>query len=271
MIFLKLTIQVNPKKIILINLKYNEEFKIAPVVIKQYIKRKEPLSPSERRIFLFRKRLTSKELEDIETLRKEFPLKDDMTLFFIKREVSLIPIDYSKTVYKNNSTYVELRCITHNKVYFQRPHNLLSGECGCPDCNINSRGESLVDKWLNYADLKFTAQYCPETVPGRNKDAKVYIDFKIIYNGLEYWIEYNGEQHYSNIHFFNRTYDDFLEQIERDENVRNYCRLNNIILVEIPYLYSDYSSISDILERIIIRGEDPLDIINLPKINKNEN
>lgn len=65
----------------------------------------------------------------------------------------------------------------------------------------------------------------------------VEIDFKIEYNNKIYFIEYNGPQHYK-VHLFgNKTYEaatiDFKNQQIRDEWVRNYCKENNIILIEI--------------------------------------
>lgn len=57
----------------------------------------------------------------------------------------------------------------------------------------------------------------------------------------------------------------YKKQLKRDENVRKYCKENNIILIEIPYTYNTYEKISEVLKRILIEGESP-DIITQPKI-----
>lgn len=47
--------------------------------------------------------------------------------------------------------------------------------------------------------------------------------------------EYNGEQHYKfNVHF-HRTYEKFLEQLERDRFKREKCSSLGIKLIEVPY------------------------------------
>ena len=61
-----------------------------------------------------------------------------------------------------------------------------------------------------------------------------------------------------------------MNQLRRDENVRDYCRENNITLIEIPYTYYDYSDISDVLERILINHESP-DFIIQPEIQYVDN
>lgn len=51
-------------------------------------------------------------------------------------------------------------------------------------------------------------------------------------------IEYNGEQHYNkNVTFGNTNNPDeiFALQQRRDDILRNYCKDNNISLLEIPY------------------------------------
>ena len=95
-------------------------------------------------------------------------------------------------------------------------------------------------------------------------------------------IEYNGEQHYNlksmifltdgrgirtNISEKSKRegLKKYKKQLKRDENVRKYCKENNIILIEIPYTYNTYEKISEVLKRILIEGESP-DIITQPKI-----
>ena len=47
--------------------------------------------------------------------------------------------------------------------------------------------------------------------------------------------------------------------------VRDYCKENEIILLEIPYTYKNYSDISDILDKIILQNCSS-ELIRLPEI-----
>lgn len=60
-------------------------------------------------------------------------------------------------------------------------------------------------------------------------------------------IEYNGEQHYKPVKWFGGA-KKFHNQQQRDKNVRDYCRENNIKLLEIPYL--QYPIIEQLLDVI---------------------
>ena len=81
------------------------------------------------------------------------------------------------------------------------------------------------------------------------------IDFRIELNNKEYWIEYNGEQHYHYIPFFHEnTQRTFSEQIQRDLSIRNYALENGIEFLEIPYL--DIDRIPEILQAFLFEGKD---------------
>ena len=109
-------------------------------------------------------------------------------------------------------------------------------------------------------------------IEGRIID-RVYIDFYVEFNKNVYFIEYNGQQHYNicyNQWNKNKSKEevekDFLNQLKRDNSVRNYCKEENITLIEIPYTYRTYKSVSEILDKIIIKGETDLSFIKIPDI-----
>ena len=60
-------------------------------------------------------------------------------------------------------------------------------------------------------------------------------------------VEYNGAQHYKPVKLFGGA-KTFHKQQERDKNVREYCKVNNIKLLEISYL--QYPIIEQILDVI---------------------
>ena len=57
-----------------------------------------------------------------------------------------------------------------------------------------------------------------------------------------------------------------IQQLQRDKNVRDYCKENGIILIEIPYTYKRYDVLKPILEDIIFNGKSPEDLIVSPEI-----
>lgn len=90
-----------------------------------------------------------------------------------------------------------------------------------------SKGEKAVAKYLKGAKIKFKEQ-----VPLKLPHRQVFLDFQLD-NGII--IEYNGKQHYEFTPYFHKSNDDFIQQVRRDEDLRNYCKINNIRLIEIPY------------------------------------
>ena len=82
------------------------------------------------------------------------------------------------------------------------------------------------------------------------------------------WIEYNGLQHYKKVDYFHKTDEGFLKQLNRDNEVRKYCKENNIILIEIPYTYNTYEKVEQLLNRVILNGEDINSIIDYSKLYK---
>lgn len=135
-----------------------------------------------------------------------------------------------------------------------------------------SNGEELALNWFKNSGLNFE-----HTVDIRNKimgrvKEHVVIDFTCETNNKIYWVETSGTQHYRESEFisFEKLHRQenpysFRQQVNRDENIRQYCKENNIVFIEIPYTYYSYSKIDDILTRVILNGESP-DFIKIPEI-----
>ena len=66
------------------------------------------------------------------------------------------------------------------------------------------------------------------------------------YNTL---IEYQGEQHYRSVPLFGGD-EGYKRRQENDRIKRDYCKSNNIKLIEIPYTYSD-NKIKETITNII--------------------
>ena len=131
--------------------------------------------------------------------------------------------------------------------------------------DLQSQGEKYIVKFLKENNIvSYSTQVKFSDIKGR-KTNNVFIDFIIDYNNKHFVIEYNGRQHYEYTKFFHRSLEDFTRQKERDINVRNYfMSKENYVYIEIPYTYSSYNDIKDLLENIIIGDNKPnIDLNNL--------
>ena len=67
-------------------------------------------------------------------------------------------------------------------------------------------------------------------------------------------IEYDGKQHYEFTSFFQSTYQNFVNQINRDRCLEQYCKENNIKLLRISY--KDNNRIPEIIKIFFEEGKD---------------
>lgn len=144
------------------------------------------------------------------------------------REIHGDKYDYSKVEYCNIQTPVTIICPKHGE-FQQTPNNHLYQKSGCPKCR-QSKGENEICKLLDKSSIPYIQQY-PIEYDG-NKTNKTYIDFYI--PEMNIFIEYNGMQHYIPVKHFGGEIK-FAQQVSRDNYVREYCKKNNINLVEIKY------------------------------------
>lgn len=170
----------------------------------------------------------------------------------------------------NNTLATGLKCLVCGKEFnIGSPVHFIQDGGHCPCCNI-SGGENMVYNWLLYHKdiLTFEWQYKIDNsiVVGRKDYYSVIIDFKFEYNDKVYFIEYNGEQHYTWT-YFHKSVEDFEGQLRRDQNIRDYCSSSGIILIEIPFTYYNQRRISSLLDEIVLNNKNPNDLINIPPIN----
>lgn len=189
--------------------------------------------------------------------------------------------NWEKAVYVTNQTPITLIDVETGIEFEITPNRLLSENEGLPINHSKSLGERNVLKWLESESNKlilkyYSEKYHPqEEIQGKNVKG-VKIDYEIYQlkgEEVNYWIECNGKQHYEYSPIFYRQFapnseesiEEFRKQLKRDNNVRQYCKENNIVFIEIPYTYYSYSKIDDILTRVILNGESP-DFIKIPEI-----
>lgn len=127
-----------------------------------------------------------------------------------------------------------------------------------------SEGELQVEKYLKDNNISFKEQSFQTEIEGRSTN-RIYIDYVIEINDISIFIEVNGIQHYKYNSFFHRNnYINFQLQVQRDHNIREYCRNNGILFIEIPSFHlSTYLEIKEFLDKVIKEGINPGELINI--------
>lgn len=178
--------------------------------------------------------------------------------------------DYSKSVYTGSRDRIIITCPKHGDFTAISGLHISRGD-GCPECAslakssklslsneefINrlrdmfgdnydyskvkyngtgcssSKGEEEVCNILLSNGIKFIREYTIQVPNEINTSGHAYIDFYLPeYNTF---VEYNGIQHYNPKMAFGGSFK-FERQQARDEYVRQYCKDNNIKLIEIRY------------------------------------
>lgn len=133
--------------------------------------------------------------------------------------------------YINSNSKIKCKCKICGYQWEATPNNLSGGKTGCPKCK-QSKGERIINNYLTNINIKFEDQYKIPISKSINASGIAKIDFYLPDYNL--FIEYNGEQHYIPLDYFGGKLR-FEKQKERDEYVRNYCKENNINLLEIRY------------------------------------
>lgn len=182
--------------------------------------------------------------------------------------------DLNKLTYVNSNTPIQLTNNTTGEQISLSLVQLLRGQGRSDEDKQKSFGELCIIKWLKYKKIDYIRE---KIIKNINFESRKFIrvDFEITDRNI--WIEYNGQQHYNfssnymfSTHHKLSSEEEFNLQVKRDEELRNYCKLNNITLIEIPYTYYTYEQISDVLERTLINHESP-DFIIQPEIQYVDN
>lgn len=100
----------------------------------------------------------------------------------------------------------------------------------CPTCHKESKGEKEISKTLNELNIKYIKEYSFNNCRGKKKP----LPFDFYLPDYNCCIEYDGKQHFlfreSGI-FLNK-----LDEIKKNEIIKtNYCKVNDIKLIRIPY------------------------------------
>jgi len=143
-----------------------------------------------------------------------------------------------KVVSEFKGTYNSIQYICPNcheiKTVKQARYLYIAPNYVCPTCSGSiSMGERTTQQVLEELNLAFETQKTFEDL----KD-KTYLRFDFYLPDDNICIEYQGKQHYEPIDYFGGE-EGFKEQLKRDNLKRQFCKENNIKLIEIPYDETD--------------------------------
>lgn len=203
---------------------------------------------------------------------------------FLQKAKNLYSNDYEYLdEYVDGDTPIRIKCNNCGTIFSMTPHeffrkrkrrSLDTSFYNCPNCKkvYTSYGEEYVSRWLNSYNIQYISRALVRDIEGKTKGSHIVrVDFCLDnYNGKTIWIEYNGIQHYRKVKHFhsNDIGRSFEDQLRRDENVRQYCKENNILFIEIPYIYNTYEKVEQLLNKVIINNEDINTIIDYSKLYK---
>lgn len=151
------------------------------------------------------------------------------TDYFITKVNNLVGDEYTVLgTYINNSTKIKIK---HNKcgnIYEVQPKEFINHGRRCPYCCKESKGEKIIESYLIKNNIKYEKEK-------KFKDCKYKnpLPFDFYLEDYNTCIEYDGMQHYVNIHNTLK-----IQQI-RDNIKNDYCKKNKINLLRIPYTKFD--------------------------------
>jgi hypothetical protein len=129
---------------------------------------------------------------------------------------------------------VEWLCLTCRNMWVATPANVLNHVQGCPQCNIAGINELSVRSFLNENDIAH--EYQIKIYKIGNCDNK-RLSFDFYFPILKLVIEYQGHQHYAPEQFGGITKEradvNFVDQQRRDTYKRQFCKDNDIELIEV--------------------------------------
>ena len=150
--------------------------------------------------------------------------------------------------YNGMHNKIKCKCNACGTIWNCWATNLIRGQAGCPTCR-SSIGEYTISKYLLNNNIKFKQQYTFEDCVYKDK-----LRFDFYLPDYNMCIEFQGEQHYFPVDFKGHGEKEAQEAFDklqiRDNIKKEYCKNNNIELVEITYVDRDRNRIDKVLDNI---------------------
>lgn len=147
------------------------------------------------------------------------------------------------TDYRKNTQKLDIQCVCGEifKVSFNKFKN--NNQIRCRNCTKTiSKGELKIRNYLKSKNIPFKTEFTFNDLRGENKQ---YLKFDFYLPTFNICIEYDGELHYIKTSLNN----DLESQKFRDNLKNNYCHINKIKLIRIPYW--DFNNIEIILDNTL--------------------
>lgn len=135
----------------------------------------------------------------------------------------------------NVSTPVQFRHEACGRTFQMRPTDFLNLGQRCPACQLSSKGEDRIEKWLLANGVAFHREV---RLPECRDKQPLPFDFLVeISDDLTAFVEFDGRQHYK---ADGRHTERMLRATQRRDQIRNeYCLRNGYLLLRIPYFHID--------------------------------
>jgi len=156
-------------------------------------------------------------------------IKQKITLEEAQKRINEIYGENYLTIldYKGNNIKVDIRCEKCSNIFQSVPVSLWRGRVrGCPICEkTKSLGECRVERYLRQHNIQYRTQErfleCKD---------KLCLPFDFYLPQFNTCIEFQGEQHYKEKSLL------WSEKLIKHDNMkRDFCKKNNIKLIEIPW------------------------------------
>ena len=139
-------------------------------------------------------------------------------------------------VYKGIAKHVDIKHDICGTVFPIKPRDYFNQGKHCPVCKPKSLGELKVKSILERLNIAYEEQ---KTFPECKFKHVLMFDFYLPKQNII--IEYQGIQHYKPVKEFGGD-EAYKNQIIRDSIKRNFCKENNIKIIEVPYYIKDLES-----------------------------
>ncbi|USL83611.1 hypothetical protein A4_535 [Escherichia phage A4] len=149
--------------------------------------------------------------------------------------------NYSKVIYINSSTHVEIICKKHNNSFYIIPnfHIAKNKNQGCPICSsehTESRASREITRFLIENGIKFNKE---QTFSDCKNKMLLRFDFYLV--DYDICIEYDGKQHFEKSPHWGG--EDKLKNIKDNDTIKTqYCEKNFIKLIRVTY-YEDHLTV----------------------------
>jgi hypothetical protein len=185
-------------------------------------------------------------VQNIGCIKCTFDEKMKLSIDTVKERIKDRPIKCLETKYENTKAKMRWKCDICDYIWSAEFNHICHSNSGCPNCS-SYKTEKLCRKiFEELLSFKFPKRR-PRFLTGLELDGYC--------RALRLAFEYQGLQHYEYTEYFHETIEDFFRLQERDKIKKELCELNDIYLIEIPYMYDfkNENKLRDFIRKKLIK------------------